>query len=40
MDKSLCDNYADQDGTEMIQWFDIKKMLPEKEINLLFEKEE
>ena len=40
MDKSLCDNDADQDGTEMIQWFDIKKMLPEKEINLLFEDEE
>ena len=39
MDKSLCDNGADQDGTEMIQWFDIKKMLPEKEINLLFEEE-
>jgi chemotaxis-related protein WspB len=40
MDKSLCDNYADQDSTEMIQWFDIKKMLPEKEIYLLFEEEE
>jgi len=37
MDQSLCDHEADQDGTEMIQWFDVKKMLAEKEITLLFE---
>ena len=40
MDKSLYDGEVTPETTDMIQWFDIKKMLPEKEITLLFEEEE
>ena len=40
MDKSLYEGEVTPETTDMIQWFDIKKMLPEKEIALLFEKEE
>jgi chemotaxis-related protein WspB len=40
MDKSLYDGEVAPETSEMIQWFDIKKMLPKKEITLLFEEEE
>ncbi len=40
MDKSLYDGEITPETSEMIQWFDIKKMLPENEITLLFEDEE
>ena len=40
MDKSLYKGDDTPDTDDMIQWFDLKKMLPEKEINALFEEEE
>jgi chemotaxis-related protein WspB len=40
MDKSLYEGEVTPETTDMIQWFDIKKMLPTEEINLLFEEEE
>ena len=40
MDKSLYDGAALPETNDMIQWFDIRKMLPEKEIGLLFEAKE
>jgi chemotaxis-related protein WspB len=40
MDKSLYKGDDMPDTEDMIQWFDLKKMLPEKEINALFEEEE
>jgi chemotaxis-related protein WspB len=40
MDKSLYGGEIAPETSDMIQWFDIKKMLPEKEITLLFEEEE
>ena len=40
MDKSLYDGEVTPETTDMIQWFDTKKMLPTKEIILLFEEEE
>lgn len=39
MDKSLYDGEATPETSDMIQWFDIRKMLPEKEITLLFKDE-
>jgi chemotaxis-related protein WspB len=39
MDSSLYNGAETQGATDMIQWFDVKKMLPEKEIVLLFEEE-
>jgi chemotaxis-related protein WspB len=39
MDKTLYDGEVPPETADMIQWFDIKKMLPEKEITLLFEEE-
>lgn len=40
LEKSLYDGEIPQEAGDMIQWFDIKKMLPEKEIMQLFEDEE
>lgn len=40
MDKTLYDGEITPETDDMIQWFDTKKMLPEKEIILLFEEEE
>ena len=40
MDKSLYDCEITPETSEMIQWFDIKKMLPKEQITLLFEEEE
>ena len=40
MDKSLYGGEITPDTNDMIQWFDIKKILPEKEITLLFDEEE
>ena len=40
MDKSLYDGEVTPETSDMIQWFDIKKMLPEKEVTVLFEDEE
>ncbi len=40
MDKSLYEGEVTPETTDMIQWFDTKKMLPEKEITLLFKEEE
>lgn len=40
MDKSLYAGEEAPDTEDMIQWFDLKKMLPEQEINVLFEEEE
>ena len=40
MDRSLYKGEEAPDTEDMIQWFDLKKMLPEKEINALFEEEE
>ena len=40
MDKSLYKGNEAPDTEDMIQWFDLKKMLPEDEINALFEEEE
>jgi chemotaxis-related protein WspB len=40
MDKSLYDGEVTPETNDMIQWFDIKKMLPEKEIAMLFEEDE
>jgi len=40
MDKSLYKGDEAPDTEDMIQWFDLKKMLPEDEINALFEEEE
>ena len=37
MDRSLYDGEVTPETSDMIQWFDIKKMLPEQEIKLLFE---
>jgi len=39
MDKSLYDGEVTPETSDMIQWFDFNKMLPEKEISLLFEEE-
>jgi len=39
LDKSLYDGEISQETSAMIQWFDIKKMLPGKEIMLLFDEE-
>lgn len=39
MDKSLYDGEVIPETNEMIQWFDLQKMLPEKEISLLLEEE-
>ena len=39
MDKSLYEDEATPEASDMIQWFDIKKMLKQREINLLFENE-
>ena len=40
MEKSLYENEVLPETSEMIQWFDIYNMLPEKEITKLFEAEE
>jgi hypothetical protein len=40
MDSSLYNGEETQATSDMIQWFDIKRMLPEEEIALLFEEEE
>jgi chemotaxis-related protein WspB len=40
MDSSLYNGEETQGTTNMIQWFDVKRMLPEEEITLLFEEEE
>jgi chemotaxis-related protein WspB len=40
MDKSLYKGDDAPDTEDMIQWFDLKKMLPEKELNALFEEDE
>ena len=40
MDKSLYKGDEAPDTEDMIQWFDLKKRLPEDEINALFEEEE
>ncbi len=40
MDKSLYEGEVTPETSDMIQWFDIKKMLSEKEITVLFEEEE
>jgi len=40
MDKSLYDGEITPETDDMIQWFDIKKMLPEMEITPLYEEEE
>jgi chemotaxis-related protein WspB len=40
MDNSLYDDAVNTETSDMIQWFDPKKMLPVKEISLLFEEEE
>lgn len=40
MDKSLYDGEVTPETSDMIQWFDTRKMLPEKEISVLFEEEE
>ena len=40
MDKSLYDGEVTPETSDMIQWFDTRKMLPEKEIDTLFEEEE
>jgi chemotaxis-related protein WspB len=37
MNSSICDRETVPETNEMIQWFFIKKILPEKEITLLFE---
>jgi chemotaxis-related protein WspB len=39
MDKSLYDGEVIPETNEMIQWFDLQKMLSEKEISSLFEEE-
>ena len=39
MDSSLYNSEDTQGATDMIQWFDVKKMLAEEEIALLFEEE-
>ena len=39
MDKSLYEDEATPEASDMIQWFDIKKMLKQREITLLFEDE-
>jgi len=39
MDKSLYENEITPEASDMIQWFDIKKMLKHTEITLLFEDE-
>jgi hypothetical protein len=39
LDKTLYDREIIPETSDMIQWFVIKKMLPEKEITLLFEAE-
>jgi len=39
MDKSLYENEATPEASDMIQWFDIKKIMKQKEISLLFEDE-
>jgi chemotaxis-related protein WspB len=40
MDSSHYNNNETHEVTDMIQWFDIKKMLTEEEIALLFEEEQ
>ncbi len=40
MDESLYAGEETPDMEDMIHWFDLKKMLPEQEINALFEEEE
>jgi chemotaxis-related protein WspB len=40
MDSSLYNGEETQGTSDMIQWFDVKRMLPEDEIALLFEEEE
>ncbi|MDX1776080.1 MAG: chemotaxis protein CheW [Desulfobulbales bacterium] len=40
MDKSLYGGEIIPDTNDMIQWFDIQKMLPAEEITLLFDEEE
>jgi chemotaxis-related protein WspB len=40
MDKSLFDDETILETADMIQWFDIKKMLPAHDIALLFKQEE
>jgi hypothetical protein len=40
MDSSLYNGEETQGTSDMIQWFDVKRMLPEEEIALLFEEEE
>jgi chemotaxis-related protein WspB len=40
MDSALYNGEETQGITDMIQWFDLKRMLPEEKISLLFEKEE
>ena len=40
MNSSLYNGEETQATSDMIQWFDIKRMLPEEEIALLFEEEE
>ena len=40
MDKTLYDGEVTPETTDMIQWFDTKKMLPKEEITVLFEEEE
>lgn len=39
MDATLYDDEETPETTDMIQWFDIQKMLPQEEIALLFEEE-
>ena len=39
MDKSLYEDEKTPEATDMIQWFDIEKMLKQKGISLLFEDE-
>jgi len=39
MDKSLYEDEEKPDSSDMIQWFDIKKILKQREITLLFEDE-
>jgi chemotaxis-related protein WspB len=40
MDKALYGDTANTETSDMIQWFNPQKMLPEKEVSILFEAEE
>ena len=40
MDKSLYEGEGTPETSDMIQWFDTRKMLPAEEITVLFEKEQ